>query len=87
MAIVTKKCYDVQRLYYLNSILEDTDAANTAAHRFWDLNALQNNSITIDSVKRRKIPTTQASHYICGIVASKVLTTEGNDLMQRSFWP
>ena len=43
----------------MNPILEDTDAANTAAHRFWDLNALQNNSVKIDSVRRRKIPTTQ----------------------------
>ena len=90
MAIVTKKCYKSNNskiILLFEFILEDTDAANTAAHRFWDLNALQNNSITIDSVRRRKIPTTQASHYICGIVASKVLTTEGNDLMQRSFWP
>ena len=57
------------------------------AHRFWDLNQLMKNSVKLEEVKKRKIITTTATHYICCIVGSIVLITEGNALVHRSFWP
>ena len=61
---------------------------NTASHRFWNLKDLQDPSIKIEKAKKRKISSSIiAAHYICDCVGSIVVTTEGRDLVQRSFWP
>ena len=61
------------------------------SHKFWNLSELLNKSLKIEDVGHRSICTYPTKSLdtilICAIVGSNILTTEGDSLVQRSFWP
>ena len=64
-------------------------------HQFWDLNQLTDISVKNEDISSRKIEAyanlqhLQNSQEICAsaIIGNRVLTIEGQSVVQRSFWP